>query len=108
MELTNDQKELMRDACYRAAPREACGVIAGGLVYELTNFSPHPGTFHIRGSELAPIVTTHGGYDAVWHTHPSGDVLPSATDRANHPWPAALVIATRKTVAVYAHEHAGA
>ena len=108
MELTREQKELMQDACYRAAPREACGVIAGGLVYELTNFSPHPGAFHIRGSELAPIVTAHGGYDAVWHTHPSGDVLPSETDRANHPWPAALVIATRKAVAVYTHEYAEA
>lgn len=106
MELTTKQKELMTDACDRTAPREACGVIAGGLVYELTNHSSHPGTFRISGQDLAPIYAAHGGYDAVWHTHPSGDILPSATDRANHPWPAALVIATRTAVEVYLDEDA--
>ena len=103
LQLTPEQEEMMKDACRIAAPREACGIIAGGQVRELTNHAPDVGTFHLRGSDIASAVQAAGagGLDAIWHTHPSGDPLPSESDRASHPWPAAMVIATRTDVTIY-------
>lgn len=99
--LTDEQEEMMRDACTRSAPDEACGVIAGGVCYELTNFSEASGTFHISAEELGPIAERHGGYEGIWHTHPSGNPFPSDDDWAYHPSSKALVVATRTQVMVH-------
>lgn len=106
MKLSSDDKKFLIQAARRAYPREACGVIAGGLTIELTNHSSGTREFRIRAEDLEAAAAKHRfrSIDGVWHSHPSGDVLPSEADLASHPWPAALVIVTRKTVAIYAEE----
>lgn len=99
--LTPEQEEMMQDACARSAPNEACGIVAGGVCYELTNHSTTVGTFHITAEELGQIAEHHGGYQGIWHTHPSGNPLPSDDDWAYHPRSKALVVATRTQVTVY-------
>lgn len=92
----------MTDACAKNDPLEACGVIAGGVVYELPNHARFPeSTFLLRAEDIYGAVAPHGGYDAVWHTHPSGNPVPSPDDWAYHPRAKFMVIATREDVNVY-------
>lgn len=97
----------MRDACGRAAPREACGLVAGGVLYELENAAVGEGYFIIRAQDVATIYERHGGYEAVWHTHPSGNESPSEDDWVSHPAAKAMVVATRDVVNVYYAEPEG-
>lgn len=91
----------MQDACKRESPLEACGLIAGGVCYELKNRATTPGTFFIAAEDIVTIATRHSGYDGVWHTHPSGNPLPSEDDWAYHPMGKALIVATRDEVGIF-------
>lgn len=99
--ITHEQEEMMKDACSEAAPLEACGIFAGGQCYRLPNRSTQPGIFHLSAEDIREAAERHGGYEGVWHTHPSGDTLPSPRDWSSHPSAKALVVATRTTVSVY-------
>lgn len=104
--LTQSSRELLRDALERARPREACGVLAGDVAYELPNRSEGRGTFHIYAEDLAPIAERHAGWDgitAIWHTHPEGETRPSPDDVEYHPMGKIMVIVTPDDFYFYAH-----
>lgn len=88
-------------ACRAAAPLEACGLVAGGVLYQLPNQESREGRFAIDIEDIRAVHDRHGGYDAVWHSHPGGSVEPSSTDRLGHPPGVALVIATPDDVYIY-------
>lgn len=101
LRLTPEQKKEMMDACAKADPLEACGIVAGGVLYQLENHSARPGTFALRAEDIRKVAEHHGGYEGIWHSHPSGNPLPSDVDWASHPPAKALVVATRTLVRVY-------
>lgn len=102
--ITNEMKRVMVDAAKRCHPKEACGVVAGGHCYELPNQSDDTGHFWLRAEDIARVAADHGGFTAVWHSHPSGVRTPSRTDWAFHPYGKALVIVAGNEVAVYGEE----
>lgn len=100
--ITDEMKQVMVNAARRAFPSEACGVIAGGVCYELKNRSDDPTKgFRLLGQDIARVAARVGGYAGVWHSHPSGSPIPSRVDWANHPTAKALVIVAGETVSVY-------
>lgn len=82
----------MEKASAAAAPREACGLLlgAGDVVARFTlcaNVADTPETrFEIDPAALfAALRVERAGGEALlgyWHSHPSGDATPSATDAA--------------------------
>lgn len=84
--------ELIQRAAAEAAPQEACGLLFGdsGAVEAVSieaNVAADPATrFEIDPAALfAAIRAERGGGPHVtgyWHSHPSGDATPSATDAA--------------------------
>lgn len=105
--LTDEMREEMMHAARSAVPEEACGVIAGSVLYRLENRATDPTeNFHIYAEDLARVAIPHGGYEGVWHTHPRGRTTPSPTDWAHHPPGKALIIATATEVNVYYAEEA--
>lgn len=104
LEITDGMMEVMYSAAKRRHPAEACGVIAGGHCYELTNHAIGSGHFEIRAEDIRRVADHHGGYDAVWHSHPSGRTDPSRTDWAYHPVGKALVIVAGEQVVVHTAE----
>lgn len=82
----------MKKASAAAAPREACGLLLGrdGVVEQFTecaNVSDAPEIrFEIDPAALfAALRMERAGGAALlgyWHSHPSGDAMPSATDAA--------------------------
>lgn len=100
-ELTDSLKEAMIDASKRAHPAEACGIVADSHFYELPNKATGKAHFRILAEDIARVAIDHGGYEAVWHSHPSGRTEPSQTDWAFHPYGKALVVVAGETVTVY-------
>ena len=100
-ELTNELKEAMVDAARRRHPAEACGIVADSVFYELPNHAGEADHFRILAEDIARVATDHGGYEAVWHSHPSGRPEPSKTDWAFHPYGKALVVVAGESVNVY-------
>lgn len=84
--------ELIQRAAAEAAPREACGLLFGdggaiGVASVEANVAENPLThFEIDPAALfVAIRAERGGGRRVagyWHSHPSGDAHPSATDAA--------------------------
>jgi proteasome lid subunit RPN8/RPN11 len=83
-----DQQALV-DAAIRAAPREACGILAGrdGVVervYECENVYPDEHGWRISAAELGRVLgeTEAAGTRLVgcWHSHPRSWAYPSRTD----------------------------
>ncbi|WP_066658552.1 MULTISPECIES: M67 family metallopeptidase [unclassified Sphingomonas] len=83
--------ELIQQAAAEAAPLEACGLLFGSDGIErasvATNVSNDPTRrFEIDPAALiAALKAERAGGDRVigyWHSHPSGDATPSATDAA--------------------------
>lgn len=82
----------MKKASVAAAPREACGLLFGAdgaitAFSETANVAAMPETrFEIDPAALfAALRAARGGGPRLigyWHSHPSGDPLPSATDAA--------------------------
>ncbi len=82
---------LIQRAAAEAAPLEACGLLFGADGVErasvVANVSDDPARrFEIDPTALiAALRVERGGGDRVigyWHSHPSGDATPSATDAA--------------------------
>lgn len=101
VDLTDAMREEMINATRNAHPAEACGVVAGAHCYELPNHSEAQGHFRLRAEDIARVAYPHGGYEAVWHSHPSGRPEPSQSDWANHPYGKALVVVAGESVNVY-------
>ncbi len=69
-----------------AAPREACGVIAGGQVIRITNVSQQPEAFfEMDVTELLAVYRNYATIEGVYHSHPGGNPKPSPTDREGAP-----------------------
>lgn len=82
---------LIQQAAADAAPLEACGLLFGAdgvaRASVAANVSDDPARrFEIEpGALIAALKAERGGGDKVigyWHSHPSGDAAPSATDAA--------------------------
>lgn len=91
IELSGPVKAALHLHALQAAPNEAVGIIAGGLVYSLTNTSESPrDSFAVDMQELKEIILALGiplnwidESVALWHTHPAGGVGPSRFDMRN-------------------------
>lgn len=103
MELSDEQRSILQSAARKVHPREACGVIAGSNVIQLENHAQGYAEFHLKGTDIENAAAKFGfrELDAVWHSHPSGNPLPSKSDLESHPWPAAMVIVTSEKVSIY-------
>ena len=77
---------LMLTAADDAAPYEACGVVLGdGTVVSIKNLATRPGIFIMDTEELIAVYDMYGDIYGVWHSHPSGNPLPSEEDIEAHP-----------------------
>lgn len=84
--------EVIHRAAQAVAPEEACGLLFGSersieRVVETANRAPDPARhFEIDPATLiAALRAERAGGEALagyWHSHPSGDTRPSATDAA--------------------------
>ncbi|QUL36653.1 Mov34/MPN/PAD-1 family protein [Erythrobacter sp. JK5] len=92
IEVTSEVVEAMRQWVLDAHPNEACGILQGkgmrvtGLI-ETRNVHPDPAThFEIDPQALIDAHRSEraGGLCVLgyFHSHPGGDPVPSATDRA--------------------------
>ncbi len=91
---------------------ERCGIIVDGRVYEFYNHHDEPmADFLLKGTEVAQFLATGGLRDedvqAIWHTHPGGQNLPSENDCNGHPKnipELKMVIVTSERINVYSIE----
>lgn len=104
VELTDEIKAAMIDAAKDAHPKEACGIISGARFYRLPNHNEAAGHFRLSAEDIADVARGNGGYEGVWHSHPSGRTEPSQTDWAFHPFGKALIIVAGDEVRVYYEE----
>jgi proteasome lid subunit RPN8/RPN11 len=91
IEVTSSVIEAMQAAARNANPKEACGILLGGdaritSFTQTKNVHPAPQThFEIDPAALIKAhKTARGGGPQVagyFHSHPSGDAAPSATDQ---------------------------
>lgn len=83
--VTDQHREWLCRRAIQSAPHEACGfILACGKIIEVKNVSTEPNRGFamsqrdviekIGAEQLSSIV-------AVWHTHPSGSIKPSAIDQ---------------------------
>lgn len=85
-EIKPEMKAVMIAAADKAAPREACGLVWGEEVREVTNVAKNGGGFFIMDYEEQVVLYNElGRPDGVWHSHPNGDPLPSESDLHYHP-----------------------
>lgn len=107
--ISEDLKKAFDDAKAHARaqfPKESCGVIAGGVYYELKNVADHPSTheednehcdcqlcsFRIDPAAYAPFAAGSAGeLQFIVHSHPNGPFYPSRADmesqaQTNVPW----------------------
>ena len=100
--LTEEQWEAMRVVVARAAPEEACGVLAGEQgrvrkVFPLENILHSPARFETDPADLLRVFhrLLEEGLEltAVYHSHPTGPPHPSTADRreSNYPNSAQLI-----------------
>lgn len=82
---------LIQQAAEEAAPLEACGLLFGGDSVERASVEANVAADPARRFEIEPgaliavLRAERGGGERVigyWHSHPSGDATPSATDAA--------------------------
>ncbi len=90
----------------RQAPNEACGIVAGinGIsagVYPTTNIYQSSTRFKISPEEQLSVFIhlEHIGHDllAIYHSHPNGNEIPSATDIREFHYPHVLTLIWYKT-----------
>ena len=91
--MTRGIDQALVDEAARAAPHEACGLLLGGAdgvlrrILPCANVARDPARhFEIEPAALiAALRAERGGGERVigyYHSHPTGESLPSATDRA--------------------------
>jgi len=65
--------------------REVCGVIlAGGMHYPLVNTSRDPDRFIVSRVEWGKLKNSRAPLYAIYHSHRSGEAIPSAEDLASY------------------------
>lgn len=83
--------ELIQSAAADAAPNEACGLLFGDGAIEAASHTANVANDPTRHFEIDPAALfaalrdqRSGGKRVIgyWHSHPSGDATPSATDAA--------------------------
>lgn len=92
LEISRAVLAVIRAESAAAAPREACGLLFGSEArIERATATANVATDPHRHFEIDPaalfsaIRTERAGGERLlgyWHSHPSGDAMPSATDRA--------------------------
>ena len=91
IEVTSSVIEAMYAAARKADPKEACGILLGGDA-RITSFTQtknvHPAPQTHFEIDPAALIDAHrkareGGLQVIgyFHSHPSGDAAPSATDQ---------------------------
>jgi len=111
--LTDRQRKVLIEHAFNSPAEEACGLICGYAGVEHVVVLPNVArdkqkTFEMTLKDVVDTTTLYGPILAVWHTHPSGDPLPSQVDLAEHPDGIALVIATSEEANAYATREAAA
>lgn len=84
-EIEPEVKAAMISAAARAYPREACGLMWGAEVEEVTNVAKSNGAFIMDYAQQCALYERHGIPDGVWHSHPNGETQPSEYDFEFHP-----------------------
>ena len=81
MRLTKSLKDKIIAHAWEVYPNECCGVIMGSQYHSCTNIAPDPANaFEIDPAELVAL-SEHGELQAIVHSHPSGEPLPSEVDK---------------------------
>ena len=78
----NEQLQQMENAARRSPNSEVCGLLYADAFIPLNNISNHNRSFRANPSDLAYVLATRGEPPAIFHTHPSGDLLPSEADKS--------------------------
>ncbi len=105
--LTHDQARAVADHARRAAPQEACGLIAGvggraARIIPIPNAAADP----LRRYDMEPAALVRAMFDiqrerlqliGIYHSHPHSDPVPSSVDidRAAYPDAAYLIVSLR-------------
>ncbi len=81
--LTEWHRKWLTRRAFQAAPEEACGfILKDGRFVEIKNTHPNPfRNFAMDRASLDKIDPKD--VVALWHTHPSGSIFPSAEDQKN-------------------------
>lgn len=99
--LTPAQRAQMVAHVQRHAPEEACGILAGvggqvQQVYEVENLRHSPVAYEMDPVQQveAMLALETAGWDlcGIFHSHPAGPPLPSATDLAQAYYPDAVYV----------------
>lgn len=101
------QREWLQRRAFQAAPEEACGfLMTDGKFVEIQNSHPYPyKSFRMSAADLERKIANPNDIVAIWHTHPSGSLDPSASDmefmyQSSVSW--SYIIATKSGVRVWA------
>jgi proteasome lid subunit RPN8/RPN11 len=86
-------EEFMVQAAAVYHPHEACGIVIGGMAYSVTNRANNTLKFFTMDiEECVALVAAHGKPEALWHSHPGGNPMPSTADNEHHPAGYGLII----------------
>lgn len=92
-------RDQLVDQARRDAPRECCGLLAGVAsdrgdmatrVYPLINEARHDDEYLVEAGLFAPFKAMRERGEelvAIYHSHPHGPAVPSATDQARNYYP---------------------
>ena len=93
--------EKMHNHVQQCFPEEACGLVAGSslitaAIFPITNQLHSSVRFFMEPLELLNtlkiIDENHWDLQAIFHSHPTGPIFPSATDLSEHLYPEALAL----------------
>lgn len=100
--LSDENKAKLIRIAAAEFPKEACGLLFGETVQQITNRATHPTEFFVMDiEEMKQASSLYGIPTGLWHSHPSGNGRPSVSDLEHHPAGLDLVIVTVGEV----HEH---
>ena len=83
MTLTDTNRDWLQRRAMQAAPYEACGfILFNDEIVEIRNVAQFPERgFLMDKYQVIKSVGAHmGNVAGIWHTHPQGTLVPSATD----------------------------
>jgi len=102
MQLSAHQHRVLLEYAATAPNEEVCGLIVGTEVVVLENVAADKATtFAMTVKDVISATDIFGSVNAVWHSHPSGNTLPSDEDMEAHPGNLPLIIVTTGEVTVH-------
>ena len=71
---------------------EVCGFVYRDRYVPLLNISGDSCSFHADPRQLAQVLAAYGEPEGIFHTHPGGNLQPSARDRSQFYYPGSTMI----------------